>query len=115
MADQSGGSVAERLAAEFGGLVGSGESPVVTAVLPGPAIGADPDRVSITFANAGANAVLLALNQNTLPASGILLPVNGTPVTFTLRQHGSLVTDAWFVSSLVGASALHIVFAKRVR
>jgi hypothetical protein len=115
MPDYEGKTITAILNGEYGGLIGDDESAVVTGVASALAVPADADRIALMFSNAGANAILLALKQNNLPASGILLPVNSPPLILSIGFNGGLTRAAWFAASLVGASALHVVSSKRVR
>ena len=108
MEKPAGGANTQWLAKEYGGLIGSGETAVATALASAEVLGADADRIVVVFVNTGANVVLLATQQNNLPGNGIVLAANGGRIEMNIRQHASLVQERWCAASLVGASSILI-------
>lgn len=115
MADQPTSSSAQRLAEQYGGLVGADEASVPTAVTFAQVLPADADRIAVIFSNAGANPILLSIRPNNASTTGILLAVSSPPFQVTVEEEGNLPMESWSAASPAGVSALHIVSSKRVR
>lgn len=73
----------------------------------------DPEVVSLTFINLGANPVFLAPTNKVSATEGVLLGSNGGLLSLTVRDDALLPTLDWHALSPAGASTVYVIGYRR--
>jgi hypothetical protein len=99
--------------AEFGGPVDILQTVVATGAAASRILQNNPERLSVTFFNLGANDVYLLFDDSVSATKGIALQASGGAVNMTVRDDQMLPTREWWVISPSGASTVIAISTQR--
>lgn len=107
------GAALEFLESRFNGALEVMEDDVTTGATNVLAISGDADRVSLTFANLGANPVFIGPRPNISATHGLRLGANGGMVSMNVEEDSLLASIGWYAISPAGASSLYVLIVRR--
>lgn len=96
----------EYLRETYGGLFEPAKVNKATGAVPISVSGFNPEAVTATFINTGANPVYIWIDDTVSAANGILLGANGGFLSLNVKDDAMLPTENWYAVSPGGASTI---------
>lgn len=72
------------------------ETQVAIGVASGNVVAASPNCFALVFSPPAAGTVTLSTNTPVVAGAGFALNANGLPLMLNIKDHGAMVTKAWF-------------------